>query len=392
MNKGKIFWPTFLISPLLSYLIALRYNTSKSSIVIMILVCGFVGLLMSTSDDSHDLYRYLRMLNYSDSVSTVINKFISRQEVDLYAPLSISIIGSFTKNSHVLMCWFGLFFGYVYAKSVQKFSKCFNYISFGLLFCFANIYGINSIAGVRFATAIYVLFWGVISFLTTKEKKYLVIILLSAIVHFALTPGILVFIGYLILKNKPKIILGILAISFVASFSSIGNIILNVSSFLGDAGVSRAEIYSSDNTLYVHSIVENALGQVWFIRYKTDAAILFLYAIFCYIAIFRKNFIFDKKALELSKFLALWLSYRNIVVDVPDMGSRYTTAFIAFSIYLIYQFYIRNYRNKKASYVAIACMIGTSLCVMYAFRCIFYYVPFLDFVFPPIYGIINELI
>lgn len=376
----------FFLSPLLSYLSALKNIRVRGAILALLLIGSFIGFLLNTENRGYDLYRYLEMLNNSKTFDAVINSFRNGEEVDLYAPLIVSIVGSITHNGHILMMVFGTIFGFLYAKSLSRCVDAKDIISYSLIFMFANIYGYNGLGGVRFATAFYVLFFGVTGYVSTPNIKNLLIIFSSALIHFGMLPGIALFLTYLLVKKWPMAIYIATIISFLFTFIDIGSIISKVAPMLGSGLSNRAEIYSSTNDTYVKYLQENSENVVWFIKYRTDIAMSTITLFLLYITIYRKRFKLNSFTKEILLFILTLLTFRNLVSNVPDLGIRYTLVFIAFFLFFAYNLFIAN--RKSSKYISVFLMLGCALCPIYAIRQLFDYVGILDIILPPVYGII----
>lgn len=395
-TKGSRDWNAleiFFISPIVSYFYALKNIQRKESGLAIIFICGFVGYLMNTEMEGFDLYRYLKMLHNSQSLNAVIDSFRAGKETDLYAPLSISLIGSFTKNGHILMLWFGLIFGYLYSKGLSRFNDSSTLLSYVFIIIFANIIGISGLAGVRFSTAIYVFFIGLTGYLERKDKKNVLILLSSSLFHFGLLPGVVIFFGYMLLKRWPIIIYTLAIASFISTFINFDQYMANVAGILGGSFQSRAEIYTTANTWYVEYLKENSMQTAWFIKYKFDAAYYSIVIFFIYVALCVKRLKIEENTFQLFLFILLWLTFRNLVSNVPDLGVRYTNALIAFSVFFAYKVYIDNIdRDGIINIMSSVVLIGCSLCAIYVFRCIFYYISVVDFSITPIWGISNQFL
>lgn len=382
----------FFISPLLSFFSALKHPNKQYSVFAIIIMGCFIGYLYNTDNQGYDLYRYLELLKNSKGISEVWKNIKTGEDVDLYVPLSVSIISSFSKNGHILMMWFGAIFGILYSKGLSRFNNPKNILSYMFIFFFANIYGFNELAGVRFVTAFYVFFIGVTSYFETKHIKSIGVLLLSALIHFGFLPGIALFFCYLFLRKFPKVIYSLAIASFIFTIIDLGSVFSNVANFIGGEMASRAEIYNTENITYVDSLAEHSEMVVWFIRYRLDAAFFTIIAYLVVISLYRKAIKLDSHIKDLSLFVLLWITLRNMVYNIPDVGVRYTTILIAFSIYLAYNIYINDKSHSIfIKNISIVILAGCVLCPLYSIRQVFDYISFWDLLFPPIYGIVNSL-
>ena len=390
-NKNPSIILLFFLSPIIAFLQCLKNIQNKYAILVISLFGSYFGFMMDSSNEEYDISHYLNILKQSPTLSECLNNIISGIETDIYAPLSISIIGSFTQNGHILMLWFGMVFGIVFAFSLRRFNNSDNIYNYLYIFSFAGILGFATLAGVRYVTAFHVYFIGVTGYLKYKELKYIVIILSSIAIHFSLIPAVLIFMVYLLLKRYHILIICLSIISFIFTFVDIESLISTVSVYFGYGIQSRVTVYSTEYVEMLESLNGEVQEAVWFIRYKstiafTSAIIILAYLFILYKRINRSSFTDD-----LLYYILLYLSFRNIVANVPDLGTRYTTMFIMFSIFLSYKLYNDNklkFKNKILIQIfPIITILGCFLYTAYGYRCIFLYIPFQALLLSPFIGL-----
>lgn len=394
-QKQTIVWIIgFLVSPIIALLLALWKRNEYGARLVILLFSGLFGYLMDTTDSGMDLYRILGLLQKTPyaNVSSVFTSLYSsggNSISDLYVPLLQTIIGSFTTNGHILMLASGLVFGFFYAKTTKLLPKPINetLLSFGIFFVFINVFGIQGLAGVRFYTAFYVFAFGVISYINTSKYIYLFALPAACLMHFSYIFATFLFALYYALKKKPYAICIITGLSFIVTFTTISSVISQYGSFLGDSIEARANAYSLENTGYVDYVSGIKNATVWYVALRGEIAYYTAVISLALIALYRKKIKIEEKTLQYVLLALIFLSCRNIVIDIPDFGIRYNSIFMALFYISIYHIYIQNKDNALMKTISCMNIIGGMFYTLYSIRCMFYYVSITDILLSPFISI-----
>ena len=393
MRSGQtIVWIIgFLFSPIIALLFALWKRNEYGAKLVIFLFSGLFGYLMNTTDYRMDLYRYLNLLQetpYNDISSVFANLYSSgsNSTSDLYVSLLQTIIGSFTNNGHILMLAFGLVFGIFYVKMIKLLPKFSDktLLSFGIFFLFINVFGIQGLAGVRFYTAFYVFAFGAISYINTSKKIYLLTFPTACLIHFSYIFAVFLFAVYYVFKAKPYIIYMIVGLSFVMSFTSISSIISQYASYLGGSIETRANTYSLENTDYVAFVNNIQSETVWYVALRGKIVYWAAVISLSLIGIYHKRIKIDEKAFQYILLALVFLSCRNIIINIPDFGSRYNAIFIALFYFLLYHIFMQNRGSILVKIISYMSILGGIFYTLYSIRCMFYYVSILDISLSPI--------
>ena len=393
MRSGQtIVWIIgFLFSPIIALLFALWKRNEYGAKLVIFLFSGLFGYLMNTTDYRMDLYRYLNLLQetpYNDISSVFANQYSSgsNSTSDLYVSLLQTIIGSFTNNGHILMLAFGLVFGIFYVKMIKLLPKFSDktLLSFGIFFLFINVFGIQGLAGVRFYTAFYVFAFGAISYINTSKKIYLLTFPTACLIHFSYIFAVFLFAVYYVFKAKPYIIYMIVGLSFVMSFTSISSIISQYASYLGGSIETRANTYSLENTDYVDFVNNIQSETVWYVALRGKIVYWAAVISLSLIGIYHKRIKIDEKAFQYILLALVFLSCRNIIINIPDFGSRYNAIFIALFYFLLYHIFMQNRGSILVKIISYMSILGGIFYTLYSIRCMFYYVSILDISLSPI--------
>lgn len=376
----------FIISPIVAYFSALKHPDRPSSRLTVMLMLMLFGFFMNTESEGADLYRYLRTLEDAKSLIDVVREFLSLEETDIYRSLSISIIGLITKNGHILMAWFGLVLGYFLSLSLRFFKNQYDLLSWSLVILTMGL-TFPGLAGVRHVTASWLFFYGLNVYVSDRNPKGLTLMLSSILIHFSLMMMVAMLIPYYFLKDKTKICIIVFLASFFFTIPAISMYISSIASQLGGVFESRASTYSLENTDYVESLLSNYSEQNWYIKYKRE---VFLYGLAVYGLIlfkWRKSVLIGEREKRFLNYFLLMFAFRNIVVDIPDVGIRTTGFCCTMALYAVFLMYNVNRQNIVLRYATYIVVAASLLNVAYSIRTTFYYVSLWEILVSPFVSI-----
>lgn len=376
----------FIISPIVAYFNSLKHPDRRSSRITIILMLMLFGFFMNTESEGADLYHYLRMLEDVKSPLEAIRDFLSLKDTDIYRSLSISIIGLFTKNGHILMAWFGLAFGYILSLCLRYFKCQPDFLSCSLVIITMGL-TFPGLAGVRQVTASWLFFYGLNVYISDRNPKGMVLMLSSILVHFSFMMTVAMLVPFYFLKDKTRMCVIVFLSSFFLTIPSISTFISNIASQIGGVFESRASIYSLDNTVYVESLMSIAGKANWYIKYKSDVLLYGLAVYGLVLAKLRKFVLLGERERRFLNFFLLMFAFRNIVVDIPDVGVRITAFCCTIALYLVFLIYNANRQNIVIRCATCIVIASSLLNVAYAVRCTFYYVSLWELLVSPLVSI-----
>lgn len=376
----------YIISPIVAYFNALKHPDSLSSRITVMLMLMMFGFFMNTESEGADLYRYLRMLEDAKGPIDVIRDYLSLEETDIYRPLSISIIGLFTKNGHILMAWFGLVLGYFLSLCLRFFKNQYDLLSWSLVILTMGL-TFPGLAGVRHVTAAWLFFYGLNVYVSDRNPKGLALMLSSILIHFSFIMMAAMLLPFYFLKDKTRICIIVFLTSFFFTIPEISMYISSIASQLGGVFESRASTYSLDNTNYVDSIIASTEKLNWYIKYKSE---VFLYGLAVYGLIlfkWRKSVLIGETERRFLNYFLLMFAFRNIVVDIPDVGVRTTGFCCTMALYAVFLIYNINHHNNAIRYATYIVVATSFLNVAYSIRTTFYYVSLWEILVSPFVSI-----
>ncbi|RAR47239.1 hypothetical protein [Flavobacterium lacus] len=223
----------FLFSPFLGALNLFKLKDEKTLTFFGTLFFGLLGSIFiyveGTDGHTHlkNAENYYLDMTFIDffQKSYEILTFNSTEIVsDIYLHIISFISASLFQTPELIHFFTGLVLGYFFSKSILLVLKN-NIITkkslplIGLIILFLLIKSIGALNSIRMWTAMWVFFYGTFSYATTKEKKYLFVILLSVFVHFSYSIILLPVICAYLLQKRKNILVGLYVLSFFTTTS-----------------------------------------------------------------------------------------------------------------------------------------------------------------------------
>ncbi|MDG1279040.1 MAG: EpsG family protein [Algoriphagus sp.] len=334
-SRNFSFYLMFLISPIVMIFYGFLnkdIKTKKSIFIIFISIYGFTAFFEEGTDASRHL---LNVANHYSSLgfeeffneSIAIFNFQPNENTndDIFIHI-LSFLAGYFNSPRLLYFLVSIIYGFFLVESIFLILQRFKDENRGFLLFFfilyfvlwKNVEGINSI---RNHTGAWVLFYGILNYLETKNKKFLFFVFLSILIHFQY---FLIVVPVLIvtLTRLPKFFYLIL---FVASFIfSIPKsaIVQNISNT--ELGQNKSKSYIKDDDYL------NKRDQIKFAntRFYTNVAktnlIYFSILSAALIIIFSGIYFNNMNSFEGSLFsigLSM-ISLANILEDIPAVYSR----------------------------------------------------------------------
>jgi hypothetical protein len=362
--KNAFFY--FLVFPFLGLIQAIKnYKLpwAKNMVWLFVVFYGYTMYRPELTDSSRYVQKLIDISNSKRTWDNFLLSFysidnIGKATVDIYEPLMTNFVSLFTDNGNILFAFFGLVFGYFYSRNIwfileeikKNQSPRFFWV---LIFVFASVIGFWELNGVRMWTAAHVFFFGVFQVLLKNNKKGLISIFASILIHFSFGLPILVFLVFYIFRLSLRLSYLIFISSFMINsldIKFIGGILENV---LPELLLPRLESYSNDE--YVESVEILNQSANWYIQYFSKV-LNFTIAIVITVIYFLKERKYrnDKTLINFISASLLLLTAGNLLSSVPS-GMRYLIVAQLFGVASILLFYIK-YNTKtfqKAIYFTI---------------------------------------
>jgi len=354
----------FFISPFLAFYNGVKLINAPQVKLFLILFFGFFGATMIFNDQTDGFRHSINVVNHYSGLSVgdffnelfLLFQFIPSPGTndDPYLHILSYLAGLFN-SPRVLYLLASLVYGYFYINSLyyvrslikNKFNFCITLLFLSLIF----IKGFEGINSIRNWTGQWCLFYVVIKYIVTKDKKTLFLLLLPPFIHFGyLFISIPVIISIFYSKYR-KVFLIIYFVSFAFSSFDIADYALNY------FGVG---LFKYKTEVYMQDVDEIDLKRNDFEAtasfhklYAYDAFRFYIQFVFIFMLLFFKNkslvkFIENKSFFILSSSALLLLSFSNIATLIPSLYKRlYMNAnvYIIASLLLMYVFAL-EYNSK----------------------------------------------
>lgn len=365
----------FIIWPFGAFLFALSKYNQKESQFIIVLFTGLFGYSMIAESASLDIFRVLKLAGiYSGISSLQIIEIVTGlygpepdNALDIYKDLIAFIVSRFTTNGNILFMVYGLIYGWVYVKSLDKLvseEQIKGIIPAILLLSLSIAFGMDQLAGVRFATAAYVLFFGLFNLMKTHKKKYLIIASLSILIHFSYLSVVVAFILFFFIQKCHKLIYAIVIFSFISA-GFLQDYINEIISFLGGSIEERVTIYTQ--------MAENKQNLVWYVGLREEMMTFYALIFIVYTNIKKANFKVTDLSEKLLYFSLMLLALSNFTNHIQHAGYRYNFVFILFFMSYVYVFFLANKGDKEIRILSLMAVPFFLLQFLYVVRSVLFY-------------------
>lgn len=365
----------FFIWPFGAFLLSLSNYNRKESHIIVILFTGLFGYSMIAESAELDIHRVLGLAGiYAAYSSSQIVEVVTGlygpdpdNAVDIYKDLVAFIVSRFTTNGNILFMVFGLIYGWIYTKSVNvliSFEKGKNIFTIILLLSFSVAFGLDQLAGVRFATAAYLLFFGIFNFLKTNKKNYLFIASLSLLIHFAYLSVLVVFILFLLINRRYRIIYSILIFSFISA-GFFQETINQIITYLGGSIEERAKLYTQ--------LEAGEQRLVWYVAFRENLMTIYALIFILLTKIRRIKLNENVLSVKLLHFSLMLLALSNFTNHIQHAGYRYNFVFIMVFMSYVYVLFNTNKENKVIRILSLMAIPFFLLQFLYVVRSVLFY-------------------
>lgn len=223
----------FLLSPFIGLFKLFKLKNEKDITFFGTFFTGIIGSLYvyRPGSDGHSHLmsaknEYLN-LSFTDFLNQTY-QLLTFQQVggakDIYLHSISYLSASIFQTPELIHVFSGFVLGYFFTKSVllvlkNNLSTKKGTILIGFIVLFLFIRSIGALNSIRMWTGMWVFFYGTYSWALTKEKKYLVTILFSIVIHFSYVLFIIPVACAYILRYRKYILILVYLLSFVVSLS-----------------------------------------------------------------------------------------------------------------------------------------------------------------------------
>lgn len=343
----------FPIAPFLSFLCACTNLKNKFNGAVFILFYGLFGFTHTFSDIRADSYRKAWLFSEfnNNSYQDIWSNYVDGNIMDIYEGFLFVFIKQWTNDPHIMMAIVGAigsFFIYLVLRRIVADwngarNACF-YILLVFILCKYNPVGMG---GIRYFTAFAVFSYSAILFLIDNNKKGIIGIILSPLIHFSFILYViaLLFIKYIGLPKKLLFWLVVVACvtSMFLDTSSWTNVISQVDiDSVNQSVASRTEHYATDETdaKFQSSLTTQIM--------KIQNTIISVYVLIFLFFIKKrwKSLNINLYCNNLYKFLLFFLLIGYVFSSFSVVGQRYLNFGHVLLYFFILNLYVHN-RNKE---------------------------------------------
>lgn len=344
----------FLFSPFLSFLSAIVRIKTRSSFVIFYLFALFYGIAFTTESGKSETARndgavfraifeeYICGMTFGEFKREIVDILSGNSwHRDIYFHIVAYIVSLYTTNYHYLFFALAMVFGYFMLRSLAFLvkDKSFDGGIIGLLLVSLFVTnGIFDINGMRFWTAAWIAAYALLRMLLRDEKRYLVLLCITPLVHSSFLFLIAVYLIYFFFGDKKSKWIYFYYFSF--AFSSIS--VFVISAFVGEIPfLSRFMAYLDPDAAFSFFEGKSILKGIFDLLSTAYVNVMF-YLI--YKNTKRNKPIYGNKLYD---FFLVYISINNFVRFIPSLGARYFIVGFPFIAYL----WIVNFGTYKYKWV-----------------------------------------
>lgn len=273
-NKG-----VFLLSPVLSVVIALRNWRSASSTNIFWAFCVFYGFCLVIYSQGHDAAMYAQwfreMYNGETSLKDFSKHLYSESGeatyLDIAQPGISFLLSRVTDDTRWLFALFAFFFGFFLSRNLWIVFRLWNGnsrpLSMMFVLGFFLLNPIWNINGFRFWTATHIFFWSSVNYLLSNERKFLLLSLLPIVFHFSFVIPVISFLSFVGFTRNLSAYFVVFIVTSILSYIDLGILFQSLGDLLPAILEVKKESYFNENV--ISSRLEDANATNWYIRYNT---------------------------------------------------------------------------------------------------------------------------
>lgn len=372
INRNKLFsYVLMLISPLLSFFIALREWKSSYAKSVFIGVIVFIGMTALPEGDLEH-YQAFYYYNANQSLDTMWYNLISLKDGKFYISLLSFLFGLIFQHHTVYFGFLYFIFGYYlvnFVYLVYDYNKVivatqwggFLFISFALFFSIRN-----SLSLAFYTGAIFIIFY-LTKAILQSNTKLLLPILLAPLFHFALAIVFIPIILFFFLKSKTYVCVVLVLISYLIPQTlvtgSLGDLANDANgtlvekkykSYASEDGSERLNERYAEGALNANfklSLLNNIKDLIF--NYLINIGLVLLF-------FFRKKFNKDTLLLNYYNLILLLWAVANIMLNVSN-GVRYQI----FPMVLSVAFFIFLFKNKTTKLLSYYYILTFPILLLY---------------------------
>jgi hypothetical protein len=346
-----VFWPVLAI---IRAFIKREYSFLKVFLPLFTGVLGYTYQPQEGSDINMVIERFevMRQLSFTSKLEyLIVTKFSNLLNVgfEIYIDLVAFTTSLFTENFR----WTIFILGYVYGiilynlfKRLVQSDLKFNLslLSKILLFFIVLFIQPSMALNGRFWLATLLFLNFAVSYYNNPKLKYILLSFLCVFIHKGfLAAFILFFIWYYVkqIKFKKYIFMSLFLISLITPSSLMLGFVRQSNDSLGESYNKQIEGYTREK--YIENIAGRSQRRSVFFNTYSKRNILIFYSssFFLFFLYMKKHYRLSENLENMFYLVILFISFSNLFIDVPSLGSRYR--FISTGLMLVFFYKVLNF-------------------------------------------------
>lgn len=348
----------FLVSPIISVVVAARNHKASWSKNMLWLFVIFYAISFTLPSEGSDVYYYKTQLemfhdkniDFMDFISNFYsserNHNFEKSFDDAIQPALTYFVSLFTDNWKVLYFFVGAIFGYFYSRNLwflmDSIRGKIQNVHILILLGFLLVVPFWQLNSIRMWTAGHMFFYGVVTYLYKGEKnKGLMVIICSAMMHFSFLLPVFAFVMYLMMGNRNTLYFILFIVTFFINEIDLGAVRSVLTAVLPDFFHRRVETYTPGEEVLKAEVVRSwhAVYYNFVLKWIVFFCVIILY-IFC-----RKRIEKHPQLLKIFSFTLLILAVGQLSSLVPS-GGRFLRIGYLFA-FLILFYSVQYFKDLK---------------------------------------------
>ncbi|MDN3676674.1 hypothetical protein QWY90_05040 [Flavobacterium paronense] len=354
----------FIFSPFFGLIKAFKnYKAvwAKNAIWFFVIFFGFTMYFPPGSDV--DRYNakleslYYSPVNWDNFSSSFFSAdYDGEVSYDIYAPIILYCVSTFTNNGNVLFGIFAIVFGYFFSRNIGFLfdlvpKNKMNIYLWILLISFTVTVGFWQLPTVRMWTAAHIFFYGAYIYIIKNNYRGLLIVLSSILVHFSFALPVAIFLLYFFVRIPYFILYVFFITTFFISEINVSVLGSRLESILPTFLLPKVKVYTDED--YGDAYVTYYSSFSWFMVYFRKAAGWFITFFLSYIFFSGRKFLAANLNFRFFYSFTLFFLAIGNIMNLVTSGSRYLLIAYLFAFATIFYYVQSNYNTVLEKWMRI---------------------------------------
>lgn len=362
-----------LILPFSALFYSIKNYRNRDAKWFFVFGLSFLGYTINIEGD---IERYRDIFYEMKNVpwSQLLTDILSLKQGDFYVSLVAKFIGIFVENHYFYIAVLIAVFAYFYFSIVKLFidflPKKLDFFVIQLFFAFTLFISLRNFISIRFYTATLVFIYGMLKYLFSDKKKYLVFVFISPIIHISFLIGLPFVLFYVFFKKKYKIAFFLMiSCYFIGQSSAVDFLNKSLNSNTENAINSKIKTYASEEGIeYLNNryASEEINSKLLILNTSKQVSNIFISIGILLILFFQKRVLKEDINIKFFTLILVFWALANLLREVSN-GSRFTILYLftALGFFLFLQVN-NNLNNHLIQYLK----FGIIIVIAYGFMSI----------------------